>query len=63
MMRETFIVNIISSQNSSWQGTVDWAEGRRRQAFRSEMELIRLMDSALSEQRAQKEPETPEEMA
>lgn len=45
--RETFVVQILNTQNATWQGTVTWTDGRRSENFRSALELIRLMDSAL----------------
>lgn len=48
-MKETFIINIMHSQNATWQGSVDWLgkEGKRSQYFRSALELLRLIDSAM----------------
>lgn len=45
--KATFAVKVLFRQNSSWQGTVTWMEGRREQSFRSVLELLLLMDSAL----------------
>ncbi|MCI8764346.1 MAG: hypothetical protein HFG58_07205 [Lachnospiraceae bacterium] len=45
----TFLVHVKYRQNSTWQGEVMWAEKRKRQYFRSALELIKLMDSALDE--------------
>lgn len=45
--RETFVVRILNTQNATWQGTVTWTDGKRTEAFRSALELIRLMDSTL----------------
>ncbi len=44
----TFAVRILFRQNASWQGSVTWLEGNREESFRSVLELIFLMDSALS---------------
>lgn len=44
----TFQIKIIFRQNASWQGIVTWIDGRREESFRSALELILLMDSALS---------------
>ena len=46
--KATFAVRILFRQNASWQGSVTWLEGKREQSFRSALELILLMDSALS---------------
>ena len=43
----TFAVKILFRQHASWQGCVTWLEGRREQSFRSVLELILLMDSAI----------------
>jgi len=43
----TFAVKILFRQNASWQGSVTWLEGKREQSFRSVLELILLMSTAL----------------
>ena len=43
----TFAVNVIFRQNASWQGTVTWVDCGREESFRSVLELIVLLDSAL----------------
>jgi len=43
----TFIIKIKYRQNASWQGTIHWVEGDTTKNFRSTLELIRLMDSAI----------------
>lgn len=45
----TFIVKILNTQNSTWQGTVTWVEQRRTQNFRSALELLKLIDGAVEE--------------
>lgn len=44
----TFIIQVKGTVNGTWQGTVDWVEENERVAFRSALELIRLMDSSIS---------------
>ncbi len=44
----TFIIQIKGTENSTWQGTVDWVEKKEKVSFRSALELIRLMDSSIS---------------
>ena len=46
----TFEMQILFRQHSSWQGVLFWKEQHREQSFRSVLELILLMDSALREQ-------------
>ena len=45
----TFVVHVKYRQNATWQGTVTWADKNKQQNFRSALELIKLMDSALDE--------------
>ena len=49
-MKETFLVHVLNDQNASWQGTVTWTNGNKTQSFRSALELIRLIDSAVAKQ-------------
>lgn len=45
----TFVVSILYTQHSSWQGSIDWiSRGEKKtQCFRSALELIRLIDDAV----------------
>lgn len=43
----TFAVRVFFRQNASWQGSVAWLEQSREERFRSALELVKLMDSAL----------------
>ena len=42
----TFLIRVIYRQHFSWQGEVTWVERRRKECFRSALELIRLLNSA-----------------
>ena len=44
----TFALRILFRQNASWQGSVFWYDGKQGESFRSVLELLMLMDSALS---------------
>ena len=44
----SFLVKIKYRQNSSWQGTLQWIETGKTQNFKSCLELIRLMDLAVT---------------
>lgn len=46
----TFEMRVLFRQHASWQGEVLWLEKNARQSFRSVLELITLMDSALRAQ-------------
>lgn len=43
----TFVLHIKFRQNATWQGSVTWAEENVRRDFRSALELLKLIDSAL----------------
>lgn len=44
----TFVVRVLFRRNSSWQGTVTWKEKRQQVSFRSFLELLLLMQEAVS---------------
>jgi len=48
----TFVIRILFRQHTSWQGSVTWVETKGEQTFRSVLELILLMDSALNDSRS-----------
>ncbi len=48
----TFIVDIQYQENATWQGKVTWADRKKEQYFRSALELIRMIDGALTEGQA-----------
>jgi len=43
----TFQLRILYRRHASWQGSILWVDENRTEAFRSTMELLLLMDSAL----------------
>lgn len=45
--KATFIVQVQYRQNASWQGTVSWTDEKKTHSFRSTLELVKLMDSAM----------------
>ena len=45
----TFLLNIYDRQNATWQGTISWVDKNEKQQFRSALELIKLIESALDE--------------
>jgi hypothetical protein len=42
-----FLVSIHYTENHSWQGTVQWLDTGHKVHFRSELELLSLMSSAV----------------
>lgn len=43
----TFAIRILFRQNTSWQGSIVWLEGKQEESFRSVLELLLLIGSAL----------------
>ena len=43
----TFFIRINYRQNASWQGTIQWLEGKKSQFFRSHLEMVMLMQEAM----------------
>ncbi|MBR3949935.1 MAG: hypothetical protein IKJ84_04590 [Oscillospiraceae bacterium] len=43
----TFDLQVIFRQHTSWQGVLSWREGKAQHSFRSVLELVLLLDSAL----------------
>ena len=43
----TFIIEVKSTKNHTWQGSITWTQEQKQVAFRSTLELIRLLDSAV----------------
>ena len=44
----TFSIRVLFRQNTSWQGSISWLEGKREETFRSVLELLLLIDSAVN---------------
>ena len=47
--KQTFIIEVIDTKDSTWQGKVSWVDGKKEQTFRSVMELFRLVDSVVAQ--------------
>ena len=43
----TFVVKIKYQENATWQGSVQWVDQNIEKPFRSALELIKLIDSAM----------------
>lgn len=43
----TFIVKVMNTQNSTWQGSITWVEEQKTQNFRSALEMIKMIDGVL----------------
>lgn len=46
-IKATFELQVLFRQHSSWQGLVRWKDRQEEESFRSVLELVLLMDSAL----------------
>lgn len=42
----SFLIRIQFRQNASWQGTIQWLEEKKTRVFRSELELMMLINEA-----------------
>ena len=43
-------IHSYNRQNATWQGSVTWVEKKEKQQFRSALELLKLIESALDEE-------------
>ena len=55
----TFHIFVKYRQNATWQGTIQWVDRRQTLTFRSEFEMLRLMDEAVRANEASLEATTP----
>ena len=49
--KATFLIQVLFRQHTSWQGLVNWKEQQQELPFRSVLELVLLMDNALTTQK------------
>ena len=47
--KASFIVRVTSRQNATWQGSISWTERGITKHFRSALELLKLIASALED--------------
>ncbi len=50
-----FLVTIHHQENHSWQGVIEWLDTGKKMHFRSELELMNLIHSAVETQSESKE--------
>ncbi|MBE5889536.1 MAG: hypothetical protein E7282_01055 [Lachnospiraceae bacterium] len=53
----TFIIRVQHRQHSSWQGRVTWLDENKTVYFRSELELMKLIDGALNDKQFENDDE------
>lgn len=46
---QKFYVEIKSTEHQTWQGSITWLEGNKKEYFRSTMELLKLMQSTIAD--------------
>lgn len=51
----SFLVKIQYRQNTSWQGTIKWLDGKQTRHFRSCLEMMMLIEDALTSDMAKRE--------
>lgn len=51
----TFVIRVLFRQNATWQGSIQWLEGKQTRQFRSEYEMLKLMDEAMRASAAEAE--------
>ena len=49
---DTFIIQIAYQQNDTWQGTLKWMNQGKEAHFRSTLELIHMIDTAIKSDNA-----------
>lgn len=42
-----FLMQVQYCQNATWQGTIHWMEGRQTKTFRSQFEMLKLIEEAI----------------
>ena len=46
---QSFVIEIKNREHHTWQGTVAWVEGKKKENFRSALELLKLIDSTFDQ--------------
>lgn len=45
----SFLVVVKDTQQETWQGTIEWIEQNKKESFRSALEMLKLIDSVLED--------------
>lgn len=45
----SFLVVVKDTQQETWQETIEWIEQNKKESFRSALEMLKLIDSALED--------------
>lgn len=46
---QSFVIRVLGKRNRTWQGSIVWVEQKKEQYFRSELEMLKLIDEVLTE--------------
>lgn len=46
-IKKSFLINVKKAHGHTWQGHIQWIEGQKEENFRSALEMIKLIDSAV----------------
>ena len=46
--RQVFVLEIMDNQKDTWQGQLRWIDGKKECTFRSVLEMLHLIDSAIN---------------
>lgn len=55
MKQTSFMIVIKNTQHQTWQGSIRWVEENKEVNFRSALEMMRLIDSAMNSEDDQDE--------
>lgn len=47
MKKQVFVLELMDSQKSTWQGVLRWVQEQKECPFRSTLEMLRLIDSVI----------------
>ncbi|MCI8646471.1 MAG: hypothetical protein HFE76_06630 [Firmicutes bacterium] len=50
--QETFVIRILGTEHATWQGSVTHLDNNQTVYFRSELELIKIIDGTLEKEQA-----------
>ncbi|MDO5146253.1 MAG: hypothetical protein Q4D60_04555 [Eubacteriales bacterium] len=45
---QTFVIKILDRRNKTWQGSIVWANENKERYFRSELEMLKMIDEVLT---------------
>ncbi len=49
-MSKSFLIDIVDTQNHTWQGKIRWVQEQKEVPFRSALEMMELIQSAVGDE-------------